>query len=92
MENKEETKQINNWKIIAIILMLIFLLTLSFFITIKYDEEKNKVAYYKSQMMNFCEISVIQSKIIEESMDKTFERLDLELPILTPCNQWELSY
>lgn len=73
-------------KTIHILIIIIILLGLisSIFIA-KYAIEKEKVEYYRTQMLNFCELSLSQTKLLKLYTNTTF-------PDISPCDYWILSY
>ena len=83
MPKSQKQEKANLWKVAAIILLIGYLI-MSVFLVL-YILEKGKAKYYRAQMLNFCEVTNIQNKIIEN--------LGVELPdIEEDCKYWILSY
>jgi len=51
----------------------------------KYEREKIKTEYYKTQMLSLCNITAIQTGMLEDIYP------ELDFPQTTPCEKWILD-
>ena len=77
-EKKKLTQRKGFWIFISVVIL--------FFLALFIFDLSSQIDYYKEQMLNFCEVTIIQQEIILE-LDPDIDLTKFD----EPCSYWEIE-